>query len=158
MSNKVVDRDRGYKKTVKAITKIKDGKEAKITVGIHDDAGGHAAGMTVLQVASINEFGGSGGNPPARPFIRSWADQNEGANLDLIRLSQENVVKGQDQQQALEQVTAVFVASIRAHITQGIPPPNADSTIARKGSSTPLIDSSQMMGSVKGKVNGKAIG
>ena len=41
-----------------------------------------------------------------------------------------------------------YVGQIQARISAGIPPPLAESTIARKGSSVPLIDTGQLRSAV----------
>lgn len=52
----------------------------------------------------------------------------------------------------LERVGLWAQGSIQQRISDGIPPPNAESTIRRKGSSTPLIDTGQLRTSIKYRV------
>ena len=49
---------------------------------------------------------------------------------------------------ALEQFGAWSKGEIQARIARGVPPPNAASTVKRKGSSTPLIDTGILRSSI----------
>ena len=48
----------------------------------------------------------------------------------------------------LSQVGSYAVAVCQEHISAGIDPPNAESTIAKKGSSTPLVDNGTLRQSI----------
>lgn len=158
MPSTVQDKDRGYRKLILSTAKIKDGVEREITIGVHSDEGAHDSGMSILEIATLHEFGGSDDSPPERSFIRAWADEQEAENVDLVGLALEQVVMGNDEvETALGKVAALYVASIKARITGGIDPENAESTKDRKGSSTPLIDKSQLLGAINAKVDGSKI-
>lgn len=126
-----------------------------LSVGIQDEEAGATAengdGLTVGDVASINEFGLG---VPERSFIRAWFDQNESQNKDTLRNVGTGLVKGAipDATTALNQAGLSFVGSMQGRMSAGVPPPNAPSTIARKGSSTPLIDTGQLRASIRHKV------
>lgn len=152
-SARIVDRDHGYKALVKRIKSAAE--EQVVTVGIHSAEGGAPAesgdGISVLEVATIQEFGL--GNVPARSFVRAWADEQKGENEAILKKLAESVVKGQNTtHSALDKAGLVFVASMRQRVRGGIPPALHPTTIARKGSSTPLIDTGQLVGSITHKV------
>lgn len=148
----VVDRDLGYKALLKRVARMAKAK-AVLTVGIHDDAGSTGSGLAVATVATFHEFGL--GNNPERSFLRSWFDAKQGDIAKQMTASEKAVVKGTlTQDQAIERLGLRFVAEIQAKIASGIPPANADSTVARKGSSTPLVDSGQLKSSITHKVEG----
>lgn len=145
----IVDKDRGYKALVKRVIKMAR-SEAILTVGIHDDAG-TTGGLAVATVASFHEFGM--GNNPERSFLRSWFDEKKSDIADMMTKSEKAVYKGDiTQEQALERLGLRFAAEVQGKIVGGIPPANAESTVARKGSSTPLIDSGHLRSSIKHKV------
>jgi hypothetical protein len=139
----VSDRDNGYKATLEAIEKS---KRVGIAVGIHAEAGGE-----VLEKAEANEFGTE--TAPARPFVSGWADENREEAIAKMRAALEASIKARkDPHQRFEQLALLFAGQIQQRIAGGIEPPNAPATIARKGSSTPLIDTGQLRSSVTGKV------
>lgn len=104
--------------------------------------------MTLARLAAILEFGtdeppGEPGHIPERAFMRSTvtARRQQLAKLQKKLLAQIlekkiTVVK------ALQIIGAQYTAWIKATVMQdeGVPPPNAESTIEAKGSSRPLVD------------------
>lgn len=162
---RIRDVDRGYK----ALKQRVFGKsKAKVAIGILTGDGGHAgdahegnekgdATATLLEVAIYNEFGGPNGNdPPERSFIRDWFDAAEPRKRrELVALMQ-GVIKGtRTKDQILELLGLSCVGEIQERIAQGIDPPNAKSTVRRKGSSTPLINRGQLRAGVTFAVRGK---
>lgn len=148
MSARVTDRDRGYKATFAAIDAA---KKARISVGIHKEEGGapEESGRTVADVAEDNEFGIG---VPARPVISNWADENEAEGVQQMKADIQAAVKSRTSPaQRLDARAQVFAGSMQAKVSAGVPPPNAPSTIAKKGSSTPLIDKGQFRSSIRGK-------
>ena len=145
----IIDRDRGFKALVKRVGKMAR-SSGILTVGIHDDAG-TTGGLAVATVATFHEFGL--GNNPERSFLRSWFDAKQASIAKQMTQAERAVVKGLiTQEQAINRLGLRFVGEIQAKIASGIPPANAPSTAARKGSSTPLIDTGQLRSSVSHKV------
>ena len=148
----VKERDNGHRALRARLAQSK----ARVTVGIHEAEGSDAAEgseeLTVLDVATFAEFGTE--KAPRRSMIVDWADENEEANKEALRRSAEAVVKGElpSVHNALDRVGQKFVGDVQARIRAGIDPPNADSTIEKKGSSTPLIDTGQLWTSVRHEV------
>ena len=147
---KVTTRDRGYRKFVSRVASLHTPRG--VTIGIHAQAGAeeHAEAhgvhanrpLTVLEVAVINEFGLG---VPERSFIRAWFDSAQPQNQALAEHMLRRILKGEiDLETALAQMGAKFAGEVQKFIAAGVPPPNAPLTIARKGSSKPLIDSGQM--------------
>jgi hypothetical protein len=140
------------------------GKRAKITIGIHasegqeihDDAtfaedGALEPGkaLTVAELGAIHEFGLG---VPQRSFIRGWFDESIERNRELLNSQLKLVVAGKlPLAQALERVALKCEADVKRRIRNRIPPPNAPATIAKKGSSVPLIASGQLRASIRGK-------
>lgn len=147
----VLDIDHGWADFEKRINALSS--TAHVLVGVQGGAGDaqhRDSEMTVAELASIHEFGLG---VPERSFLRSTMDENEGALLRLAARLGQGVIDGAfTQPQALgllgEHATGLVVEKIRSHI----PPPNAPSTIAGKGSSTPLIDSAQLVQAITHEV------
>lgn len=132
--------------------RIAKGKRAQITVGVHDTEGAATSGgATIADIAAFNEFGTE--RIPARSFIRAWADESIAENKRILSAIARNVVTGKaTAEQGLDQAGLRFVGEIQNRISNGVQPPNAPSTIARKGSSTPLIDTGQLRSSIRHRV------
>lgn len=147
----VTSKDRGWRALMKVATDIKSG--AYVKVGVLDDGKGsesHGA-LTNAELAGIHEFGTADGHVPARPFIRSTFEAQEAtARAMLKKLIGGLVSGGVTLDQSLGLVGLFLATEIRKTVTdgEGVPPPNAPSTIARKGSDRPLVDTAQMINSV----------
>lgn len=128
----------------------------------HKGKGGKRANtnLTNAQLAAINEYGLS--NSPARPWIGPSFRLNRKKYMErLVKAYQQALKVGRPSlvMLELERLGFLMSADIKNYVTQsplpGIPPPNAPSTIARKGSSRTLVDSGQMVNSVTHKVISK---
>lgn len=143
MRSVISDRDRG----AKAVTKrVEDLRGLAITVGVHSEAGGEN-----VENAERHEFGLG---VPQRSFIGAYADANQ---QEIVARMGKAVAaglagKGAGPRQNLEALALKCAGEVQGSIAAGIAPPNAPSTIAKKGSSTPLIDTGQLRSSITGKV------
>lgn len=151
MSSRQRDIDKGQKALLERVTKAKSGV---VDVGIFSDKGSEAAkkgkGVTVLDVATFNEFGLG---VPERSFLRGYVDENEARIKGMIKVLALAVEQGKfTKQQALDRLGLQIVGEIQKRIASSIPPPNAPSTIAKKGSSTTLVDTGQLRSSITHKV------
>lgn len=155
--NRVTDRDNGAKALMKRIA-----QSGEITVGIHE-AEGQAAkegddggDMQLIDVAIVHEFGSDDGRIPRRSFIRDWEDEKAEEHKGQLRQSGKAVIDGKlDAERALGRLGVLYQADIQKRIADGIEPENAPSTIARKGSSKPLIDTGQLRSSISHKTSVK---
>lgn len=129
----------------------------RITVGVHAEDGGATHGedgLTVAEIAGYHEFGTA--TVPQRSFVRAWYDEAlaKGELSELFRAELARVVKGRaTEAEAGERIALKCEASIRKRIRAHIPPPLAQSTIDRKKSSTPLIDTGQLVASIRAKAH-----
>ena len=107
---------------------------------------GGAQDVTVADVARWAELGIG---QPMRSWLGGWVDEHA-AELDATMSAElRAIIRGErSPEQASARVGAWIVGSIQERIARGIEPPNAESTIARKGSSTPLIDKGQLRSSI----------
>lgn len=145
---KVKDVDKGYKRLM---VRAKDlARVAPVRVGVHPDEGQqhYADGVSVIDVAIWNEFGTE--TIPERSFIRAWFDLNrDKVKLSIERMMQAVMAGKYTKDQALNLLGLRWVAEVQKRMSEGIPPPNAPSTIAKKGSDKPLIDTGQLRSSIK---------
>lgn len=153
MSVTIRDRDAGYAALVARVFGLAKVKP-RIDVGVLEGPGGETHGddaVTVLEVAVWNEFGTD--SVPSRSFVRAWFDEHEAElRQELVKLMQAVVRGERTKDQVLELLGQRCVAQIQARIADGIDPPNAPSTIARKGSSKPLIDTGALRSSISYRV------
>jgi hypothetical protein len=139
---KITDIDRGYN----ALVRSAFGMNRVLKVGLLE-----ATPSNVLEYGSYNEFGTS--TIPERSFIRDWFDSNLQKCRDAVRVMAYGVLSGKYQpDQALELLGARFAAEIQARMSTSIPPANAPSTVRQKGSSTTLIDTGVLRGSISYEV------
>ncbi len=97
----------------------------------------------IEKIAEWNEFGTE--NIPARPFMRRAQKQS---NDRLPKKFKQMIDDGYDLDTAMKQMGVLLQAEIKKQISRGTFTPNAPSTIARKGSSRPLVDTGNLLQSV----------
>lgn len=150
---RLTDRDKGYSKLFEAVRAMRG---TRLTVGVHEEEGGESyeGGLTVAEVGAIHEFGAPDADVPRRSFLRGYFDEQQDDITDkLTRAGQAVLVRGADPQAAYEAVGLTMAGEVQARISAGIDPPNKESTIARKGSSKPLIgETGQLRSSITAKV------
>ncbi len=136
---------------------------AFVKVGVTADVGGEpkkqgtdkpASGkkpLTLVEVAWFNEFGTK--HIPERSFIRSTTDEQRSQLAQIKkRLAIEITAGRQTVASALAILGEWMQAQIQQKITRLSEPPNAPSTVARKGSRNPLIDTGQLRQSIRYQV------
>lgn len=112
----------------------------KNSVGVGFPAG---VGPDLVMRAAWSEFGTV--NQPARPFMTNALHDNKRKYLRLLgRAAEEALLRGTSLETGLNLVGIEAVGDIQDTIASSVPPPNAPATVARKGSSTTLIDSGEM--------------
>lgn len=140
-------KDNGYSARVAFLLAM---EPVQMRVGVHGEEGGasHEGGVTVGEIAQAHEYGLG---VPRRSFIGSWAAENRGRNLGIIRRSLERVARGETSYpEALHGIGVVFVADCRLRIARGkIAPALSPERIAQKGSTTPLLDTGQLSSSIR---------
>ena len=125
----------------------------RITVGFHADTRAGAphpnksktkrAVLTTVDIARINHYGTD--KIPARPFLDVSIAQKQGI---LIKSVNSDLRRCLTPDEAMDRLGARAVGVVQSYITKLRNPPNSPSTIARKGSSNPLIDTGLMRQSV----------
>ena len=104
--------------------------------------------IPVARVATIQEYG-DGWRIPPRPFMRDTVRRCRRKWRNII---QDRLPVVMDVKKTLSELGQIMVEDVRKTIIDFKDPPNAPSTVASKGFNKPLIDSGQMLNSVKMRV------
>lgn len=136
---------------------IEDLTKYRLEIGIFGEDDG--SGESYVMIANVHEFGviisKATGNIviPERSFMRSTFDEKERDWAKFMESRLKKVLNFQmTVEQMYDQVGAKAVSDIQKKIRDLRDPPNAESTIEKKGSSNPLIDSGDMRRRVTWKV------
>lgn len=144
----VIDRDLGYQR-IKLNFKQLEGREVKIGI-----MGGESAeGVSIVDYAVYNEFGTK--NIPSRPFMSTTADQNRDEVQKFAGALVGKIIDGKlSVDIALKNLGEWYQKKLQMTIrnAKSWAAPNAPATVARKGSSSPLIDTGRMVQSVRYEV------
>lgn len=140
----VVDRDFGYNELVESLADLDDSDGLAVLVGFLASE----SGDDLITYAAANEFGTD--VIPERSFLRSTVDLHRSDYESALADAAGLLVDG-DRARAeaeLQRLGLRAVGDVQTQIVEIRDPPNAPSTIARKGSSNPLIDTGRMRQSV----------
>lgn len=104
------------------------------------------------RIAFYNEFGYPPKKLPARRLLKTTMYQS-GRIMDreLLQAFHKIEQNGMSVEQAMRDVGKEMVDVVRSFINRRLPPPNALSTIAKKGFNNPLIDSNTLHNSIQFK-------
>lgn len=130
----------GGDKLAKILAEIGGKAKGSVDVGFMSGAT-YPDGTPVAQVAFWNEFGTS--RAPARPFFRAMIAKESAGWPEL--LGKAAVHSGYDARQALSVVGEKINDDLKSSIVGWQDPPNAPSTITKKGFNKPLIDTDDML-------------
>ena len=100
--------------------------------------------------AAINEYGTS--KIPQRPFMRTAVSRHGKSWGEKSAKAVQSVMKGMPISQVTELVGMQMKSDISSTLTNGPWTPNSVVTIAKKGSSRPLIDTGELRASITYKV------
>lgn len=110
--------------------------------------------VDLIDVAMFNELGTS--HSPSRPFMRQSIDDNQEEIVAFCKAQFNRLCSGSATAQSVMQQLAVFEKGlIQAKIKDGDFAPNAPSTVKKKGSDKPLIDTGHMRQSVQTVIDRK---
>lgn len=121
---------------------LKDLARLQVRIGYQAGKASEEDGTDICDVAAWNELGTS--NAPARPFLRQSVDNHESEINAFLQSKRKDLVRGVGAEQILKDIGIFQKDLIQGEITDGSFVPNAASTIRKKGSSKPLIDSGKM--------------
>lgn len=135
---------------------LKDLGALEVRVGFQHGKATEEDGTDICDVAAWNELGTV--NMPSRPFLRKSVDENEGKINSFLQSKKDDLVSGVSAEQVLKEIGLFQKDLIQEKITNGSFAPNAESTVKKKGSSKPLIDTGRMRQSVNYEIKKKGSG
>jgi hypothetical protein len=157
-----IDTDKGLKNILLEMEKL---GSMCVKVGVTEDVGAQTfdGSATLAQIASWNELGVLGPPMsqhgegkwfiPPRPFVRGFVD---GKHEQIVKIIEKlnNLVSGGNikAETAIRRLGEYGRSGIKSYIRDGTFTQNADSTIAKKGSSHPLFDNGTMRNSIRYQV------
>lgn len=149
----VKDIDKGWKHIMKVVPALEG---AVVSVGViqgkstnenADDS------LTAAGLAAVHEFGSEKRNIPERSFLRSTIRENKDRYFEILEKIADNImVKKKSPKQQLGKLGLLAENDVKKKIVDLKDPPLKAATIARKGSSNPLIDKGHMKDSITHKV------
>lgn len=122
-------------------------------IGIHRGDNVDENGTDYADIAAWNEFGTT--HIPSRPFLKQSVDNNIDEINQLLMELKQMFMNGTSAKQILKEIGETQKALIKVEITDGSFEPNAKSTVKKKGSDKPLIDTGQLLQSVNYKIKPK---
>lgn len=135
--------------------------ETEVVVGITEDSNvGREGGFTNAGLLYMHEQGVPSHNIPPRPVLQPAISQAEVSRKisELMRDAMVEAMINGDVEKAeknMHKAGMVGRDACKGYITGGNLAPNAPSTIARKGSSTPLVDTGSLINSISYAVRKK---
>jgi hypothetical protein len=134
-------KDKGWRNIVSGVSKLGSSRVQAGVVGsaaaqVHDDSG-----LTVGDIAILNEFGSGDGHTPERSFIRStlFKLKREMASVSA-RAARRVIFNGVSASTALGDIGEWASQRIKDTIIAGPPPPNRPATVHKKGHGNTLIE------------------
>ncbi len=185
MASRVIDSDRGYRELLRGLAEL---GEPSVYVGILQDKGmlrerreykrtkggkitkkrrriavEDPEAITLVEIATINEFGSEDGRVPERSFMRSTIDENEKRyqrRLDAVAgKTVDAMVEGGTaageaaMREGLGQLGLLVERDIKSKIRDLREPPNAPATLAQKyPGDNPLIETGRMRQAISFRV------
>lgn len=132
------------------IEQLKAGGEKAVYVGFPAEFNENVEGsdnFNLASLAAVLEFGNE--RIPSRPFLRQTLAENQEKYTELfVKLFESGV----SIDQIYEQIALIAQGDVQQNIVNGKWTANAPSTIKRKKSSKPLIDTGKLRQSVRGIV------
>ena len=119
----------------------------EVRVGFEVGKHAYEDGTDLVAIAAFNEFGSS--DTPARPFVKQSFELHENELMQICWAALNNIYNGGTAETSLKQIGVFVKGLMQQEIIDGDFEPNAPSTIKKKGSATPLIDTGFMRQNVE---------
>ena len=132
---------------------LKELNELIVAVGF--PAGGPAdeKGVSVAEYAAYNDLGTI--YSPSRPFLRDSVNNHQADFNQFCAAAVREIMNGGTARQALEKLGVYAKGIVQEQITDGTYEANSETTIRRKGSAKPLMDTGLMRESVNYEIRKK---
>lgn len=118
----------------------------EVQVGFQAGEKTYEDGTDLVDVAAYNEYGTS--DTPARPFMKQSFENHEDELQKACDRVNQTLNKGGTAEAGLKELGVFVKGLVQEEIVDGGFEPNAPSTIKKKGSEQPLIDTGTMRQSV----------
>lgn len=118
----------------------------EVQVGFQAGEKTYEDGTDLVDVAAYNEYGSS--DTPARPFMKQSFENHEDELQKACDRVNQTLNKGGTAEAGLKELGVFVKGLVQEEIVDGGFEPNAPSTIKKKGSEQPLIDTGTMRQSV----------
>lgn len=126
------------------------GARKQILVGVPKTAGAYEDGPNIATIAAVNNFGTADGHIPARPFLAPAIEKGSPEYVRAIEVMLPDVLEGKMQpEQLFASLGELAQGHVQAEIDSGEFAPNSESTIRRKDSDRPLIDTGALRQSIR---------
>jgi hypothetical protein len=156
--SKAIINDRPWQQFRMRVDKVAN---MRVNVGVLASKGGNAPveggppGFDLVALAATHEYGSSDGHVPERSYLRRTFSMKQ----EVFAAASAKVARGYlagkiDLEKAGNLLGAVGATEVKKTITEGdgVPPPLAASTISRKGSSRPLVDTGRLLNAITWEV------
>lgn len=145
----VIDRDLGMKKIMGEILVF---KTSAVAVGVFEGER-RQDGQMMSTIAAVHEYGSPKRKVPQRSFLRSWATGHAQEIQEAIAREYKQVGIGQfTAEMALKRLGEYGQAGVRGRIREMKTPALSDVTIQRKKSSALLIDTGQLINTIRYRI------
>jgi hypothetical protein len=132
--------------------------EPHVDIGVLTTSPQRRSGLSNVDVAVWNELGVPSKNIPSRPFMReTYAKESKRVDKYLNKVYEKAGSSSSDTKKVLTSLGRWYKRSLRLMIKQYSHPRNAESTIAKKGEDDPLVDTEQLMNSIRYRVRTKTM-
>lgn len=128
-------------------------KKLQVKAGFQSDNQVNENGVQIVEIAMFNELGTS--KIPSRPFMRTAVDNHPDEISNMVSELYVKLIDGEPAENILNYAGVTLKGLIQKEIKDGNFEPNALSTIKKKGSNKPLIDTGMMRQSVEYVVDKK---
>lgn len=139
-------RDRWTPEGIRLQRELEKLASMEVCIGFQHGEASEEDGTDICDVAAWNELGTE--HMPSRPFLRKSVDENEDGIIDFLQEKRDGLIAGASAEQILKEIGLFQKDLVQEKITEGDFTPDAPSTVRKKGSSKPLIDSGRMRQSV----------
>ncbi len=132
-------------------------EQVEVEYGYYEDKVHKASGLPMGSLALIQEYGSVKRNIPARPFVFYSAYLINDHDVKIMRKAMiDFLFKRKSARQSFTPVGRMGVRTIQRSIMSQRFKPLAPTTVAKKGSSTILVETNELLNSAEWKINEKS--
>lgn len=150
--NQNVGDDRAWRKLLGDVREL---AQMRVQIGVLASKGGNEqhdeeSGLTMIEILAIHEFGSPAAHIPERAPIRTTFVRKQDELANICSKATQAVLGGMAPRRALEIVGIWGSTEVKKTITAEahLEPPLKPATIAKKGSSRPLVDTGRLVNAI----------